>query len=98
MQHDHIDGSLNFSVVARGDWNFPGRSQYLIQDFDETGIPCVSRMKLDQPGRPLLIQQKVAYMIRSRFCRRKGIKDGLSSNSKIFSCSTVTNRSGRNEF
>src|SRR5437763_8292715 len=59
IQHDRVHSATNLCVVACAGGRFPSRLKNLVEHFVEAGITGIARMKLNQPRRAFLIQQKI---------------------------------------
>jgi len=58
---------LNLAGITICSGRFPGRDEYLVDNFRKTGIALVECMKLNETRGTLRVQQETTHVIRNRF-------------------------------
>src|SRR5213080_577196 len=89
IQHDYIHDVLYFTLIAGSHRRFPRPGENLFEHIVETRILRIARMKLDDPRRAFLIQEKIRNVIRNRFRRRQRVERGICPDAKVFARAAI---------
>ena len=86
---------LNLARVAVRSGRFPRRGENAIDNFAETGIARIARVKLHQTRGAFLIEQETADVIGDRFRRGKRVERRLRADAEVFTRPRITRRPRR---